>query len=216
MWQQYWWLILLGIIIVPLICITAFSLWLRQRPDVDLDKGVKCWDIFVKLISALTIVVSGAMIFGKYIDQQRVLEGDRVQQQRRELDLKNAEFLRQKLQFDTERHQRKRTLFDEVKGLAAKLASTETPDKAVTSRFEEMYYASLIGIEQLNGPVEHAMVRFRQKLKGLPGAPEASLDQLSLSTACEIEAKESIFPHRTTSPDFRSCNHHESKVAAVS
>jgi len=133
------------------------------------------------------------MLFGKYIDQQRVLEGDRVQQQRRELDLKNAEFLRQKLQFDTERHQRKRTLFDEVKGLAAKLANTETPDKAVMSRFEEMYYASLIGVEKLNGPVEQAMVRFRLKLKGLPGAPETSLDQLSLqlSTACEIEAKES-------------------------
>src|ERR1700737_4269102 len=143
MWQQYWWVILVGIIIVPLICITAFSLWLRSRSDVDLEKGVKCWDVFVKLISALTIVVSGAMLFGKYIDQQRVIEGDRVQQQRRELDLKNAEFLRQKLQFDTERHQRKRTLFDEVKGLAAKLANTETPDKAILSRFKEMYYASL-------------------------------------------------------------------------
>ena len=79
MWQQYWWVILVGIIIVPLICITAFSLWLRRRSDVDLEKGVKCWDVFVKLISALTIVVSGAMLFGKYIDQQRVLEGDRAQ-----------------------------------------------------------------------------------------------------------------------------------------
>ena len=181
------------ILVLPLISIAVFSWWLRRRSDVDLENGVKCWDVFVKLVSALTIVVSGAMIFGKYIDQQKLLENDKSEQQRRELDLKKAEFLRQKLQFDTERHQRKRSLFDEVKGLAAKLANEETPDKVTISRFDEMYHASLIGVEKVGGPVETAMVRFRRKLKGLPGAPEDSMDQLSLqiSTACETELKES-------------------------
>ena len=130
MWREYWWIILTSIVVVPLICIAGFGWWLQRRSDVDLEKGVKCWDVFVKLVSALTIVVSGAMIFGKYIDQQKLLEDDKVEQQRRELDLKKAEFLRQKLQFDTERHQRKRTLFDEVKGIAAKLANADKPDKA--------------------------------------------------------------------------------------
>jgi hypothetical protein len=193
MWQEYWWIILTSILVVPLICVAAFSWWLKGRSDVDLEKGVKCWDVFVKLVSALTIVVSGAMIFGKYIDQQKLLEGDKVEQQRRELDLKKAEFWRQKVQFDTERHQRKRTRFDEVKDLAARLANADKPDKATINRFEEMYHASLIGVETFHGPVEAAMVQFRRKLKGLPEAPADSLDQLSLqlSTACETELKES-------------------------
>lgn len=193
MWVDYWWIILSVILVLPLIAIAAFSWWLRRRTDVDLENGVKCWDVFVKLVSALTIVVSGAMIFGKYIDQQKLLEGDKSEQQRRELDFKKAEFLRQKLQFDTERHQRKRTLFDEVKGLAAKLANADTPDKVTITRFDEMYHASLIGVEKVAGPVETAMVRFRRKLKGLSEAPEDSLDQLALqiSTACETELKES-------------------------
>lgn len=193
MWQEYWGFILFAILVLPLISIAAFGMWLRRRSDVDLEKGVKCWDVFVKLVSALTIVVSGAMIFGKYIDEQKIQENNRVQQQKSELNFRKAEFLRQKLQFDTERNQRRRSLFDEAKGIAAKLANADTPDKATLIRFDEMYFASLIGVEKLQGPVETAMVRFRRKLKQLPGAPSESLEQLSLelSTACEKELKES-------------------------
>src|SRR5215203_5485494 len=180
MWHDYWWMIMSVILGVPLISIAVFSWWLRRRPDIDVEKGVKCWDVFVKLVSALTIVASGAMIFGKYIDQQRLFEVDKSEQQRRELDFKKAEFVRQKLQFDTDRHKRKETLFDEVKIIAAKLANSDTPDKETIIRFEEMYHGSLIGVEKAGGPVESAMVQFRRKLKGLPGAPDEGLDQLSL------------------------------------
>jgi len=192
MWQQYWWIILVGILIVPLICITAFAFWLRSRDDINLETGVKCWDVFVKLISALTIVVSGAMVFGKYIDQQKTLEGDRIQQQRKELSLKKAEFLRQKLQLDNEHYETAKKRFEEVTSLAARLATTNPTDKERLARFNEMYYAALIGVEKHNGPVEQAMVAFRSKLLGL-STEDKSLEQLTLrlSRACETELKES-------------------------
>jgi hypothetical protein len=191
MWREYWWIILLAILIVPLICIAAFSWWLRRRPDVDLEKGVKCWDVFVKLISALTIVVSGAMLLGKYIDQQQTVESEKIVQQGHEQNLRKAEFLRQELQFDTDRYNKKKTLFDEVKVLAAKLANTDSPDKVTIDRFDQLYFGALIGVEESRGPVETAMVLFRRKLKKQAGAPEDSLEQLALqlSGACETELK---------------------------
>ena len=193
MWHEYWLVILIAILTIPLFCVVAFGLWLKRRQDIDLETGTKCWDVFIKLISALTIVASGAMLFGKYIDQQELLEKGRLEQQRRESNLKKAEFLRQKLQFDTDKHQRKRVLFDEVKGLVARLANADPPDKASVRRFEEMYFGALIGVEEFNGPVETAMVQFRNKLKRLRRAPEDSLELLSLrlSKACEEELKSS-------------------------
>src|SRR5438128_1097358 len=185
MWHEYWWIILAAILIAPLICIAAFSRWLQKRPDVDLEKGVKCWDVFVKLISALTVVVSGAMLVGKYIDQQKIVESEKIVQQRHEQDLRKAEFLRQELQFDTDRHTKKRTLFDEVKVLAAKLANSNSPDKASTDRFEQLYFGALIGVEKLGGPVEGAMVSFRKKLKKLYGEPPNILDHRAIQLSCD-------------------------------
>jgi hypothetical protein len=191
MWREHWWIILLAILIVPLICIAAFALWLRGRQDVDLEKGVKCWDVFVKLISALTIVVSGAMLLGKYIDQQHTVENDKLVQQTHEQALRKAEFLRQELQFDTDRYNKKKTLFEEVKVLAAKLANTDSPDKVTIDRFEQLYFGALIGVEESRGLVETAMVRFRLKLKKQEGAPDDSLEQLALQLSgdCEKELK---------------------------
>jgi hypothetical protein len=193
MWQEHWWVILLALLALPVAAVVAFAWWMRQRPGIDLEKGVKCWEVFIKLVSALTVVVSGAMLFGKYIDQQDETRKQKAQQDKHESAFRKAEFLRQKVQFDTERHQRKRLRFDEVKGLAAMLANSNPPDPTAARRFDEMYYASLVGVEQLHGPVEGAMVRFRNKLKGLPGAPDENLEQLSLelSRACEEELKES-------------------------
>ncbi|HET8546692.1 MAG TPA: hypothetical protein VFL57_01740 [Bryobacteraceae bacterium] len=184
-WREYWWTVLIAILATPVVATAVFAHWLRRRPGLDVDAGVKCWDVFIKLISAFTVIVSGAMLFGKYIDQQQDLH-------EREAHLRQAEFLRQKLQFETERHQRNRMLLDEAKTLAARLANVGT-DAASLRRFEELYFAALIGVEQPGGPVEAAMVRFRRKLRNEAGAPAESLDQLALalSRACETELKQS-------------------------
>lgn len=108
-------------------------------------------------------------------------------------NLRTAEFLRQKLTFDTERHQRRRKLFDEAKLIATRLATARSPAETDTKRFEELYWADLIGVEQLKGPVEAAMVQFRRKLRGEPAAPPDPIEQLSLNLglACETELKTS-------------------------
>jgi hypothetical protein len=174
---------------MPLVAIAAFARWLNRKPDIGVEEAVKCWDVFVKLISALTIIVSGAILIGKYVDQREQTEELRRAQEQRESNLRSAEFLRQKLTFDTELHQRRRKLFDEVKLLAARLAAARQPADPDVKRFIELYNADLIGVEQLRGQVEAAMVRFRLKLQQDKGAPEDSLDQLALqlARACETE-----------------------------
>jgi hypothetical protein len=197
-WHEYWMTILLGILALPLISVGVSALWMSRQPNMNVENGAKCWDVFVKLISALTVVVSGAMLFGKYIDQQGELQAQRAAQQQKELNLRKAEFLRQKLLFDTERHQRKRLLFDEAKSLAARIASSESRDHDLLKRFDELYFAALIGVEKLKGPVEGAMVQFRKKLTEdghdrSEVESSESLPQLALklSSACETELTES-------------------------
>jgi hypothetical protein len=192
--QHYWWVVLTVILILPLFAIAAFARWLSRKPNIGLEEAVKCWDVFVKLISALTIIVSGAILIGKYVDQREQTERQSRAQEQKESNLRSAEFLRQKLAFDTELHQRRRKLFDEVKLLAARLSNGGKRTEADVRRFSELYYADLIGIEQLRGPVESAMVTFRMKLQQEHGAPEDSLDQLALklARACETEMSASL------------------------
>ena len=191
--QDYWWVVLVAVLLLPAVCIAAFARWLGTRSTLTFDEKIKSWDVFVKLVSALTVVASGAVLIGKYVDQREQAGRQQAVQDARESNLRTAEFLRQKLAFDTERHQRRRKLFDEAKVLAARLANTKTPAALDVRRFDELYDADLIGVEELAGSVEKAMVNFRRKLRGEPGAPGDELDQLALQLAhaCETEIKTS-------------------------
>lgn len=184
--QDYWWVLLVGVLLIPVAAITLFSRWLRTATGLGFDEKLKAWDVFIKLVSALTVIGSGAVFIGKYFDQ-------REQAAKQEANLRTAEFLRQKLIFDTELHQRRHKLFDEAKVIATRLATAKTPSDSDVRRFDELYFADLIGIEQHDGPVETAMVRFRRKLRGEPGARPDPIDQLALQLgiACETELKAS-------------------------
>jgi hypothetical protein len=191
--QDYWWVVLVAVLIVPIVGIFAFAGWLGAKTNLAFDDKIKSWDVFVKLVSALTVVASGAVLIGKYVDQREQADRQQALRETRESNLRTAEFLRQRLTFDTERHQRRRKLFDEAKVLAARLANTKAPAAIDVRRFDELYDADLIGVEQLQGPVEAAMVRFRQKLRGDVDAPGDHIDQLALQLAhaCETEIKAS-------------------------
>lgn len=191
--QDYWWMLLVGVLLLPIAAIALFSRWLGAVPGLGFDEKLKSWDVFIKLVSALTVVGTGAVLIGKYFDQREQLAHREEQRAEQEGRLRTAEFLRQKLVFDTERHQRRQKRFDEAKVIATRLATAQSPAAADVRRFEELYGADLIGVEQLEGPVEKAMVRFRRKLRGEAGAPPDPIDQLALqlSTACETELKTS-------------------------
>jgi hypothetical protein len=191
--QNYWWVVLVAILLLPVASVAAFARWLAGQPNLEFDHKIQSWDVFVKLVSALTVVASGAVLIGKYVDQRERADRQQSARDERESNLRTAEFLRQKLTFDTERHQRRRKLFDEAKVIAARLANTKTPTALDVRRFDELYDADLIGVEQLQGPVETAMVKFRRRLRGEPGAPSDPLDQLALQLAhaCETEMRTS-------------------------
>lgn len=191
--QDYWWIVLVAVLTVPIVCVFAFARWLGRKPNLAFDEKIKSWDVFVKLVSALTVVASGAVLIGKYVDQREEADRQQALRETRESNFRTAEFLRQRLAFDTERHQRRRKLFDEAKVLAARLANAKTPAAIDVRRFDELYDADLIGVEQLQGPVEAAMVRFRGKLRGDADAPTDHIDLLALelARACETEMKAS-------------------------
>jgi hypothetical protein len=191
--QDYWWIVLVAVLTVPIVCVFAFARWLGTKPNLAFDEKIKAWDVFVKLVSALTVVASGAVLIGKYVDQREEADRQQALRETRESNFRTAEFLRQRLAFDTDRHQRRRKLFDEAKVLAARLANTKTPTAIDVRRFDELYDADLIGVEQLRGPVEAAMVRFRSKLRGDANAPTDHIDLLALelADACETEMRAS-------------------------
>ncbi len=192
-WYDHWWVVLAAILAFPMAFVALFAWWLRRHPNMNVENGVKCWEVFVKLVSAFTVIVTGAFLFGRYIDQQDGLHKQAQLHERRELNLQKATFLRQKLQFDTDRQQRKRSLFSEASTLAAQLANRGANDRQARNRFDELYYAALIGLEEANGPVERAMIEFRNKLENESSSPEISFGQLSLrlSTACNVELEKS-------------------------
>ena len=191
--QDYWWVLLVGVLLLPIVAIGLFARWLKTLAGLGFDDKLKSWDVFIKLVSALTVVGTGAVLIGKYFDQREQLAHREEQRAEQEGRLRTAEFLRQKLAFDTERHQRRRKLFDEAKVIATRLATADSRGAADLRRYEELYGADLIGVEQLEGPVERAMVRFRRKLRGEAGAPPDPIDQLALqlAQACETELKTS-------------------------
>jgi hypothetical protein len=191
--QDYWWTLLLAVLALPIVAIGLFARWLQTMVALGFDDKIKSWDVFVKLVSALTVVASGAVLIGKYFDQREQVARQQERRGQQEGNLRAAEFLRQKLTFDTERHQRRRTLLNEAKVVAARLANARVPAAEDVRRFDELYDADLIGVEQLNGPVEAAMVRFRKRLRGEVVDPQEPFDQLALQLAhaCETELKAS-------------------------
>ena len=123
--QDYWWTLLVAALLLPIAAIARFcDLVARRRRCSGFDDKIKSWDVFVKLVSALTVVASGAVLIDKYFDQREAVARQEEARSQQDGNLRAAEFLRQKLTFDTERHARRRTLLTEAKVLAARLANT--------------------------------------------------------------------------------------------
>ena len=67
------------------------------------------------------------------------------------------------------------------------------PGRGSTLTFDEKIKSWDVGVEELGGAVERAMVDFRRKLRGEPGPPADGIDQLALrlAHACETEIRSS-------------------------
>lgn len=179
LWEAYWAWVLASIVIVPSMCVAAFALWMARVSTATGEVAAKYWDVFVKLISAFTVIFSGAMLFGKYIDQQKAVAAAEETRAVRAVALRKADFLIQKLAFETKKHDLKTALLSEAKQVASRLANQTIPDPEMVLRFDELYLSDLIGIEVKGGDVERAMIAFNKRLKG--ETEKQSLRNLSLS-----------------------------------
>ena len=62
-----WWVILFSIMVLPLIAIYIFHVRIRRQYLLKHEEKAGYWKVFVALITALTVIYGGAMLFGKYI-----------------------------------------------------------------------------------------------------------------------------------------------------
>lgn len=67
--------------------------------------------------------------------------------------------------------------------MASRLATAKVRADSDLRRFDELYVGELIGIEQYQGEVENAMVRFRHKRYGEPIESDKPILQLALDLA---------------------------------
>jgi hypothetical protein len=198
-----WAAILLIIALLPLFFVALFAWWIA-RQNLTFEQKAKAWEVFISLVSAITVLVGGALVINKYIDEQTELQYARLKQEQRLLDFRKAESLRQQAVPLQQRYDRMRKLYDEDKKLVTYLAGLDESQAARVKtspereQFEQMYWAQLIGVE---GPdVEAAMVQLRGHFetwaasgrKPVGDSPETDVHQaaLNLSHQCENELKQ--------------------------
>jgi len=186
------WLAIVAIVIgIPAISIWRFANWMGKRSDLKFEEKAKAWEVFISLVSSITALVGGALLLGKYLDEQNSLQQQRHAQER-------AAGLRQELSHLQPKFDAKRKLYGEATLAAIRLAQLDecavdfvkkSPDR---EQFEELYWARLIGVE---GPeVESAMVHLRKLFERWVSTgkkPETDVHQavLDLSKICEKDLK---------------------------
>src|SRR4051812_39798140 len=186
LWEHYWRWFCLAILVLPLLASAAFAHWMRRRPALGGDVAVKYWEVFIKLMGAITVVVTGAFVFGKYIDQK-------VQAERADFLKHKGAYVERRIEMLRGDRAQAAKLFQSAAGAAAKLANPADPAERklgspVRAEFEQLYWASLIGVERPGGEVETAMVRFREAVE----ADTSNLHQnvLAIARACVAELAE--------------------------
>jgi glutamate synthase domain-containing protein 1 len=199
-----WYLILLIVALIPAVGIAGFARWIGRRTELKFEEKAKAWEVFVSMTSALTALVGGVLLIGKYIDEQAAQEANRQEQAKQELKFKNAEALRLQVTALQQKHDHKRKVYDEAKKVAQELVGLgeESVDQlkvgqAKRQQFEQLYWADLIGVEDKH--VESAMVRLRKHFekwvatgkKPAGGNYETDVNQaaLKLSEACETDVQ---------------------------
>jgi hypothetical protein len=199
-----WYVILLIVALIPVVCVIGFARWIGRRTELKFDEKTKAWEVFVSMTSTMTALVGGVLLVGKYVDEQAVTERNRREQAEQELNFRHAEALRLQLAVLRERHDRKRKNYDEAKKVVQELADLDERSvdqikigQPKRKEFERLYWADLIGVEDQH--VEAAMVRLRKQFekwastgkKPEGGNYETDVYQaaLKLSEACEKDVQ---------------------------
>jgi hypothetical protein len=165
MWRT--WAISLVLVIAYLVTIGVvmwwFARWIGRSATLKEEERAKRWELFLKGIGSLTIIVAGLAAFLRYIDQRE----RELDQQVFEQAQKTREFNLEIYGRSTDLAQAKRVLLNEAADLAATLATLENldvPEGSIAwNRFERLYHGQLALYE--NKPVEMAMIDFRDAMR---------------------------------------------------
>jgi hypothetical protein len=190
--STFWIAALSATAIVPLAASGGFACWLKRRSDISFDDKTKAWQTFISLLSAMTAIIGGLLMVGKYFEEQLALERTRVEHAEKEQLLQQISRLEPRLE-------QKRKLYQDASKAAITLVRLEPTeiDKVGKSidrlQFEQLYFGSLIGVESPD--VESLMVDVREHLETWTKTrqkPEPAMLEravLDLSIACDQDVK---------------------------
>ena len=139
-----------------------FYRWIQTRLAFSTSERINCWDIFIKAMSTLAVLVAGSMAFLRYMDQREM----ELSHQEMQAAQTAREFNIQIYGKSGDRIAAKRVLLNEAADLAATLAALDrldSPDgKIARNRLERLYHGQLVLYE--SDPVTEAMINFRDAL----------------------------------------------------
>lgn len=180
------------VLTAPVALAFVFWIWMSRQPGLQFEQRTKAWETFVKCVSAYTTIAAGVLIIGKFVfEQQNSLK--------QEYALKAYELQQKEMEFERERHAKRVKLLNEAASVAATIATQKhasaiadqyRADKELIKRFNQLWFADLIGIEERRGDVEKKMVEFREMLYGQFGqADQNIIDKISAILTREEKAK---------------------------
>jgi hypothetical protein len=188
-----WFVLVVCIIVLPLLAVALFMRWIGRQTHLSFDEKTRAWGVLTALLGSLTVIVGGAMVVGKYADEQGRLRQAELQAQERESTQRARAVTSQQATRLQAEHDRLQRLYDATMTAATRLRALPAGDIAaltsstVRGEYEDLYWARLIGLESPD--VEGAMVRYRELLvkwesSGVKPTEELGPAVLRLSTVC--------------------------------
>jgi hypothetical protein len=163
-----WFVLVLCIVILPLVAVALFMRWIGRQAHLSFEEKTKAWGVLTALLGSLTVIVGGAMVVGKYADEQGRLRQAELQAQERDATQRARAVTSQQATRLQAEHDRLQRLYDATMTAATRLRALPAGDIAalttstVRGEYEDLYWARLIGLESPD--VEAAMVKYRRLL----------------------------------------------------
>lgn len=177
---------LAALIILPLVSSVAFHFWLRRQKQLDHDQKLKSWDIFFKMIATVTLIVSGMIAVGKYLEDRNRYLAQSIRQHDREIQQREHE-LNMRLFNETS------NVYGEFLDVTAKLTFGDKFDEELVRQFHQLYHGRLMMVE--NVEVAKLAREFKTRLDGwqVSEPDHQRLSMLSLQLAAECRNHLQLF-----------------------
>ena len=162
----------ISVLAIVLIATWRFGHWLRSQTDITTQDKIGSWEIFIKLIGGVGIIIGAIFTVWQYLDQRE------------------RELVQRRMEFDQQVYDHKSKVYDEAIMAVSSLANATTLSEPTTQQnlktFWDLYWGKMVRHENI--AVETCMVQLARALKDWEegGTKPSQLPQLSLSLAHAI------------------------------